>query len=432
MSKALVQAFQDALEALTRGEPLEEVLASFPEYDEELRPLLNIALSSSYKVEDLHSRTSAQGRSRTRMLQHAATHRGAQERTMPFWTRLRFSSVALIIALAILLSSTGIWVASAQSLPGDPFYGIKRRAEELNLSLTPSKDSRYALDIQYRQRRVDEVLRLLVIDRIEAVNFEATLREQKDGLWDVGRVLVIVTADTQLNGPFTLGDEVEVHGMTTTSDAVLATSIDLKRYDLIGIVQTQESINWVIDSRKIDVSNALIDPDINVGDLVEVEVEVTHDGLHQALLLRRFLTTSTLQTTTEPTQPTIQPREFDNESRFEGHIDSLNRSVVIVDSQVFYLLEETEIEGVLSPGTFVRVDAAQDDSGTWFALEIRVEDLGADHGDEMDTSNEGNDEEDSNQVLEDDKNNDEEDEEEDIVKDESDDDEPDEEEDDKD
>lgn len=421
MSKALHQVFQSALEALTRGEPLEVVLDSFPEHANELRPLLTIAVAAS-SVEDDHSpAVTAQERSRTRMLQYAATHRVAEKQLMPFWTRLRLSSMALIIIIAILLSSTGIWVASAQSLPGDPFYGIKRRTEELNLSLVSNKSSRYALDIQYRQRRVDEVARLLSFERIEAVNFEAILHEQKEGLWDVGGVLVIVSVDTQLNGPFIVGDEVDIHGITTTSGAVLATSIDLRRYQLIGTVEAQDLSYWVISNRKIDISDALIDLDINLGDIVEVEVEVTHEGIHRALLLNLFVATTTPRTQTDPPEASEDSIDLVSKQRFEGQLDNLNRSTIVVDGQTFRLTDETEIEGVLSPGLYIRVDAAQGADGTWFALEIRVEDLDDDDSHEIDSPDDGKDEDDLNQEVDDDEADGEEDKEEDKDKEESDD-----------
>jgi hypothetical protein len=377
MSKAMQDAFQDALEGLADGESLEAVINSNPQLAGNIQPLLETALSASTNAGQGEPEVGARERSRTRMLQYAAQHRSRRVAPLSFWTRWRFSFAAFSAAAIVLLSSTGIWVVSAQSLPGDPFYAIKRRAEELNRTLMASKSSRYDLDIHYRQRRVDEVLRLIETRRVEAVYFEGVLQAQNSTIWDVANVLVILDADTELIGPTSVGDEVGVNGFTTSSGAVLATTIELRRYHLIGIVEAQDGSTWVIADRWIEVSDAIVDQEIGIGSPVEVEVEVNSKGVHKALLIESLEITPTPEAPVAPSQTTSSGEVLDSkdEAEYRGTIESMSGSAIVVNGQKIYLGYKTEIDGILTPGAMVSVDAVLTDSGTWIAVEIKVEEI---------------------------------------------------------
>jgi hypothetical protein len=380
MAERIHLAFQEVLEALDAGKTLEEALSAYPQFAEELRPMLDVANVASSADIRPGKNTASRERSRARMLAYAAQMRKHHAVASSPRRQWRFSFAALTISAIILLSSTGIWVASAQSLPGDPLYELKRSAETFNRSLVTKKTSRYDLDIAYRQRRVEEVSRLLELKRIEAVAFEGLLLGQEHGVWQVEDLATIVHADTQLSGPFTLGDEVEVQGITTASGAVLATEIKLRRYHLIGVIEVQEPEVWVIADRRLDISNAIIEDGIGAGSLVEVEVNVSGSGVHQAIFIKRLDLPATPQpgedtdTIATPTHAATENAKVNR--RFEGRLDNMSGSAIIVNGQTIKIGQDTEIEGILSPGVNIRVDAAQQSDGSWIALEIRVEDDG--------------------------------------------------------
>jgi hypothetical protein len=377
MANKIHEAFQDVLQAIEAGEALEVALEAYPQFDEELRSLIETTLDASRIAQTNELDISAQERSKTRMLQYAAQERSRGLSGLNLKFQWRFSFAALITAVIILLSSTGIWVVSAQSLPGDPFYELKRRAEALNLNLVSNKTTRYELDITFRQRRVEEVLRLLDLERIEAITFEGALIDQVSGVWNVERIMVIVHADTQRIGPFSLGDAVQVQGVTTISGAVLATEIELKRYHMKGVVGLQDEPIWVIADRSLNISNAIIEDGIGPGAMVEVEVEVDENGVHQAIFLKLVDPPVTPEPEVLQENATPMPDEtedFEIERKFEGPLESMSGSAIIVDGQMINIVPETEIDGVLSPGVHVRVEAAQDTDGFWIALEIKVKD----------------------------------------------------------
>ena len=380
MAERIHLALQEVLEARDAGKTLEEALGAYPQFAEELRSMIEAATAISSATIRPGKITASRERSRARMLEYAAQMRKHNAVASSPRRQWRFSFAALIISAIILLSSTGIWVASAQSLPGDPLYELKRSAETLNRSLVSKKTSRYNLDIAYRQRRVEEVSRLLELKRIEAVTFEGLLLGQEHGVWQVENLAIIVHTDTQLSGPLTLGDEVEVQGITTASGAVLATEIKLQRYHLIGVIEEQEPEVWIIADRRLDISNAIIEDGIGAGSLVEVEVNVTGSGVHQAIFIKRLDLPPTAQpgedTDTIPAPPHASTENTKVNIRFEGQLDNMSGAAIIVNGQTIKIGQDTEIEGTLSPGVNVRVEAAQQSDGSWIALEIRVENEG--------------------------------------------------------
>jgi hypothetical protein len=64
----------------------------------------------------------------------------------------------LVSILGIILVSATVW-ASANSLPGDAFYGAKRLAENARRSFLFSKSQRAALEVEFAARRLDELER---------------------------------------------------------------------------------------------------------------------------------------------------------------------------------------------------------------------------------------------------------------------------------
>lgn len=70
----------------------------------------------------------------------------------------RLRGIAVVASLiAVLLAGTG--VAAAGSLPGDPAFGIKRAAEEVELAIAPSDDAKIDVLAAQAQRRLDDLTR---------------------------------------------------------------------------------------------------------------------------------------------------------------------------------------------------------------------------------------------------------------------------------
>jgi hypothetical protein len=66
--------------------------------------------------------------------------------------------MSFIAALVVLIAITsGVFGASAASLPGDPLYGVKRSFENLQLSFARDPVQRVNMEETFLKRRVEEV-----------------------------------------------------------------------------------------------------------------------------------------------------------------------------------------------------------------------------------------------------------------------------------
>lgn len=63
-------------------------------------------------------------------------------------------------AMASVVTVTGVAVAGSQSLPGDPFYGVKRTGESVQLRAADGALERGTVHLQHAGRRLDEVAAL--------------------------------------------------------------------------------------------------------------------------------------------------------------------------------------------------------------------------------------------------------------------------------
>lgn len=72
---------------------------------------------------------------------------------------------AALIALFILVGSSLTVYAAQDSLPGDILYPVKSWSEDIRLSLTSSPQARLSLTLDYTDRRMGEITRLLAAGR---------------------------------------------------------------------------------------------------------------------------------------------------------------------------------------------------------------------------------------------------------------------------
>ncbi len=67
-------------------------------------------------------------------------------------------AVAVVATLVILLAA-GAGAAAASSLPGDPAFALKRAAEQVEVALAPTKESKIQVLAAQAERRLDELAR---------------------------------------------------------------------------------------------------------------------------------------------------------------------------------------------------------------------------------------------------------------------------------
>ena len=152
----LFDALEFCLQEMERGAEIESVLARFPEYAEELRPILKTA-AKAQKMAVITPDADVARRSRARVMQHAAELRESHvssrhpRNVIPLFQRL---AISFGLAAIFLLSGSGLLSASASALPGEQLYPVKRGWENIRLFFIFDSEARALLEDEFENERL--------------------------------------------------------------------------------------------------------------------------------------------------------------------------------------------------------------------------------------------------------------------------------------
>ncbi len=378
MSDRLYDAFEVCLAALQTGVDLETCLELYPDLAAELRPALEAALAARSMAHD-GLPAGARQRSRARVLGVANAMR-RRWLLLPLRGFPRLALAGLAAVLAAFLGVGGLVAASAQSLPGDALYPIKRAGESLSLELSGSAAARQSLREDYSQRRSSEIRSLLEKSRSAPVSFQGVVRQQTTDSWLVGNIPVRVPKDAQIIGTIEDGVTVEVDGETHGGD-VQAHQVRLKAYELDGPVQAISGAHWTVAGTQLVVdADSIISPGIGLGDNVIALLEIDDQGHTRARAILRGHAggpeTQPKPSVTPSATPTPMETEAPNRGNqttdFSGILQSIAGSTWTVGGRVVRVGSQTEIDGNPRIGDTVKVRAAVGGDGSLQALKIQV------------------------------------------------------------
>ena len=171
------QLLDRCLQALRRTSDVEEILRDYPQYADQLRPLLEIALATHRHYADVPEAPGGLAVGRERMLVAAAQQRArgiaavgaGASRTKGQGSRLVFATRFVTMLLLIVVSVTGlgggiVWAAS-NSLPGDLLYLVKLATEDTRLALVSAPGTQVDLALEFVEERAEEAQVLAVTGR---------------------------------------------------------------------------------------------------------------------------------------------------------------------------------------------------------------------------------------------------------------------------
>lgn len=169
----LADVLEQCLQEIEAGATVEECLARYPEYAEELRPLLQTAVllrqaPRATPAPAFRAATRERLRRLTPPVAPGASRDGRVHFPAPihWWQRLgetlsrrRWAPalVGTLVAVLLLVVVGGSVVSAAgNSLPGQPLYRVKRATEHLALGLASSEARRVDLRLKFAARRLQE------------------------------------------------------------------------------------------------------------------------------------------------------------------------------------------------------------------------------------------------------------------------------------
>lgn len=171
------RVLQECLELLDSDPAsLNAVLNRYPEYEEELRPLLEARLLIGRLKNYVEPTPEFVSRSRNRLLTQIRRQRRASvAASLMAWLenlrlqrRLGWAVVAMLLVCSLLFGGTvSVARASQDSLPGEPLYPVKIGLERMAVAVTVSQDEDAQLQIDYTRRRLVEIQQLTMEGRFE-------------------------------------------------------------------------------------------------------------------------------------------------------------------------------------------------------------------------------------------------------------------------
>lgn len=220
VDRDLIEAFNDCIDRLAQGSSIGECLRAYPQYADQLRPMLTAGGLVRRAQLTTQEVATAQDRVRFRVEQALNT-------AQPPSTRRRYPRRILAMVASILLIFgvfiTGASIIAQDSLPDDPLYSLKRFTEDIRLIFTPDRDG---LEREFARRRVDETHDLLTEGRNADVTFSGDITAQEGHIIMVDDLQVnLQDADVDLV-QLRVGARVEIDA-TTDSGRLLIRAIRL-------------------------------------------------------------------------------------------------------------------------------------------------------------------------------------------------------------
>jgi hypothetical protein len=270
---------EECINQLQAGKSLEEILAQYPYYVNELRTLLETAAGMRSNQVKITPRDEAMARSRRLFVTQVSLQTRRQSVFHSLHLRLAVT-FAIVIFLVVGLLSTGL--GSASALPGDTLYPVKLALEQVQLILAAGPVQRLKLLEDFDQVRSQEVNQLKTTDRMITVTFTGVPSQSKEG-WMVAGVKLNVTGPEAERLANWQDFVVQVTG-ETEGEKVNVTDVQRRVLTFNGIIQEISSGAWFIGGIKVKLdSNTDINGTGTAGQRADVSAQRQDDGQLLAL-----------------------------------------------------------------------------------------------------------------------------------------------------
>lgn len=160
-------------QVLNQGKSIDEVLAQYPQYARQIRPLLESALwleQQSHLLDLTSDRLSLQRQNLLNQIRNDSKAINTKKWNLfPIFglKNVYITAISILLVLLILIGGigSGVALASQSSLPGDLLYPIKITVENVSLTVSSDPLQRQEKLLKYSHRRLQESETLLLIGR---------------------------------------------------------------------------------------------------------------------------------------------------------------------------------------------------------------------------------------------------------------------------
>lgn len=344
----LYEILEVCLQEVENGADVDSVLTRYPEFAEDLRPILE-ASESAKSLAVASPSPEVVRRNRAKVLQQAAVMREARLRSSRrIWSvPLRRALVSLAVITVLFMSSTGLVRAASTTLPGDNLYPVKRTWEDVLVLFTFNVQSRTALEVEHENERLDELKELFTDGRSVQVDFSGLVTRQNGDLWLVSGIPVALSPQTDLpTQSIPVGSAVHVVGTTQKDGAVLAQIVELLP---AGVPLPEYKDDDTFEQEHSGDANQAGEDNSGKGSEGE---------------------TPKVEETSSSGSGTSSSSDLEPEDKsFSGVVDSINGNILVVNGQITNI-GSAEIKGTPAVGSTVKVEGYYDANGLFIVTKI--------------------------------------------------------------
>jgi len=344
----LYEALEVCLKEIEQGADLDTVLFRYPEFADELRPVLEASLKARGMAVPVPSQDVVR-RNRAKLLQHASQMReeiGASASRRVWSVPLRRVLVSLMIIAVLFVGSTGLVRASSNTIPGDNLYPVKRTWEDVLVLFTFNPEQRQTLELEHENERLDELHELFAEGRSAEVDFAGYVTRQTETEWRISGITVLISSETDLPvQPVAVGAAVRVHGRIQNG----------------GVVAAQ--IELLPSGSKL--------PDVN-DDELEIEGE-EHEGGTPEIEEESgagSIVGPAIVPTVNPSLKMPTPIVKSEDLSLEGTVTSIQNNLIVINGIVMDIQFAEEIKGNPSVGITAKVEGYYDASGIFIVTKV--------------------------------------------------------------
>jgi hypothetical protein len=379
VNENLESVLDQCLIEIESGVSLEACIARYPSLAAQLEPLLHLALEvQSLGDEPVPSPMQLQA-GRQRVLREAARLRVEQQeqaRQAPWWLNLQglmrrsAAAVAMASVLLVTILGAGTVAISANSLPGDALYPVKRLSEEVQLFLTLDEERKAQFVQRLDARRRQEALAISGSQRIAELSFRGHVESTDQERWSVGGVPVRVSDETLVDEGVQAGTFARVQVRSLSDGTLLAMRISAE-----PMAEPPSPTDLPTPEEAVSPEPSTPTP---TPTLTTAPTSVPPVQPAAATATPSVTPTPTVTNTPSPT-PTltntpVPPRQV--KVRFTGRIEEMGADAWVIDGRLVKFDPTMSFDDSQAPaavGAIARVVAVQDEDGELVAVTIVIE-----------------------------------------------------------